>query len=140
MPTPHRRRYMCDYMKEYRGNPARHDELKTAHRLDSFKWRLSKLLSSQYEILLCEEYGPFKTFAENEEHEEDRKQVPASTDFNQIDLSHIDGEEGKINFSMFLVFPIFHIFSACFHSGGREIFKVILLAKISGWGEHVKTT
>jgi hypothetical protein len=63
MPTANRRGWMRDYMKEYRqgklrGNvagssahPSRCEELKTAHRLHSFKWRLSKPLSPQYEIL-----------------------------------------------------------------------------------------
>jgi hypothetical protein len=68
MPTAHRRQYMRDYMKEYRqgrlrgnaagrhphsGNPDRREKLKEAHRLDSFKWRISGFLGPQYEILLC---------------------------------------------------------------------------------------
>ena len=79
MPPANRTRWMRDYMTEYRqgklrgevvgrhlnsGNPHRREKLKKAHRLDSFKYRLSKLLSSQYEILLCIqyalEYGVFK--------------------------------------------------------------------------------
>lgn len=70
MPTANRRQWMRDYMKEYRqGNlrggvagqrpdSDRREMLKEAHRLDSFKWRLSKLSSPQYEILLCEQYAP----------------------------------------------------------------------------------
>jgi hypothetical protein len=42
----------------HHGNPAMRELLKEGHRLDSFKWRISKLLSSQYEILLYVEYAP----------------------------------------------------------------------------------
>lgn len=68
MPTANRGRWMQDYMKEYRQgrlrgdtagrhpDPTRCEKLKTAQRLYSFKWRLSKLLSPQYKILLCIQY------------------------------------------------------------------------------------
>jgi hypothetical protein len=72
MPTANRRRWMRDYMKEYRQGKLRGDvagrhshstkreDLKMAHRFESFKWRVSKLLGAQYEILLCVQYDPEK--------------------------------------------------------------------------------
>ena len=68
--TATRRRWMNNYMKDYRqgklrgdiagqhSQPTRCAELKAAHRIHSFKSRLSKLLSPQYEILACVQYEP----------------------------------------------------------------------------------
>jgi hypothetical protein len=73
MPTENRRRWMRHYMKEYRQGklrgdgterhprPDRCEKLKEAHRLNAFRWRLSKLLSPQYEIFLCRQYEPDST-------------------------------------------------------------------------------
>jgi hypothetical protein len=72
MPTENRRRWMRDYMKDYRQGklrkevvnghlysapPHRREELKEAHRLNSYKWRLSTLLSLQYEIFISMQLG-----------------------------------------------------------------------------------
>ena len=72
MPSLHhnkhwRREYMQDYRQGLlRGNgtkpsahPAKREKLKVAQRLYSFKWRLSKLLSRQYDILLFVQYEPY---------------------------------------------------------------------------------
>jgi hypothetical protein len=52
-----RRRYMSDYMKKYRQNPAKRKHLKMTHRLDSFQWRVAKLLGPRYEIWMCAQYA-----------------------------------------------------------------------------------
>jgi hypothetical protein len=71
MPSVHRdKRWRREYMKDYRQGLLRGDgtepstrstkreELKAAQRVYSFKWRLSKLLSHQYDILLFLQYEP----------------------------------------------------------------------------------
>ena len=63
---PWRREYMKDYRqgilrsnsKEPLAHSTKREELKVAQRLYSFKWRLSKLLSRQYDILLFLQYEP----------------------------------------------------------------------------------
>jgi hypothetical protein len=57
MTTPHRRRWMRDYMSNYRRHPEKNEALKKAHRFDSFLWRLSKCFGLQYYLLMCMEYG-----------------------------------------------------------------------------------
>jgi hypothetical protein len=113
--------WMRQYMREYRQgklcgdiagrdpNPHRYEALKTAQRLYSFKWRLSKLLGPQYEILLCVQYGPdygaFKTAD-----------------------GHILGPGEELLYEPKKVlrsFPQLKTFKRCFGMGGGELFKVL---------------
>jgi hypothetical protein len=122
MPTANRRRWMRDYMKEYRQgklrrgvvsrhlHPARVEKLKTVHRLNSFKWRLSKLLSPQYEILTCmqylPEYGVFKT--------------------DDGLILGFDEEFCYNNNEVLDAFPVLKKFKRNFDAGGGELFKAFL--------------
>lgn len=117
MPTANRRLWMRDYMKEYRqgklrggrveghfqpGNPDRREKLKEAHRLDSFKWRLSKLLGPQYDLLFYVQYEPEKWDNEYE--------LPC----------HKSGD-----------FPVSDWFWSHCDSGGGEIFKLFLFMRVN---------
>jgi hypothetical protein len=134
MPTANRRRWMRDYMKEYRQGklrkevtgrqpqpkenplPSRREKLKEAHRLDSFKWRLSRLLGPQYEILLYVQYGP------------------AYDVFNKADnlILGYDQEFYNNNEEIIACFPILeNEFKYICDRGGRELFKVFLFRKYS---------
>jgi hypothetical protein len=55
------RHYMNNYMKKYRQKRVKRDYLKMTHRIDSFKWRISKLLGPRYEILMCAQYDAYIT-------------------------------------------------------------------------------
>jgi hypothetical protein len=127
MPTANRRRWMCDYMKDYRqgklrgavprasADPARSDELRTANRLHTFKWRISVLLGPQYEILICMQYGP------------------EYMDF-KIDDGFIlgYGEDFLFNRKWILeaFSPLEEFKNAC-DAGGGELFKAFLIRKYS---------
>jgi hypothetical protein len=136
MPTANRSRWMRDYMKEYRqgklrgemlkghlhpGNPDRREQLKEAHRLDSFKWRLSQFLSPQYEILLGLEYGPHRGVFRDDSDEEEY------TTYGYY------GEEVCSNPRKVMYrFPeLREDFRHICDIGGGEIFKVFLLEKYS---------
>jgi hypothetical protein len=117
---------MGNYMKEYRqgrlrrGIPEgsiqhkRREKLKEDHRFYSFKWRLSKLLSRQYEILLFLQYEP--------EYDQ--------TDDDQF-IGYSDEFCNNIN-EVLLCFRIldFEFQCAC-DMGGSELFKAFLFRKYS---------
>jgi hypothetical protein len=130
MPTAYRRQWMRDYMKEYRrgklrgevikghlhpGNPGRREKLKEIHRLDSFKWRLSQLLSYQHEILFCIEYGPEYGIFKDEEG---------------VVISGYDEDLCNDVEEVLQMFPTLEDFYI-FDIGGSEIFKVFVLEKYS---------
>ena len=79
-----------------------------AHRFDSFKWRCSKLLSPQYEILVCVQYNqrkwPYKDM------------VPDRSDVNEKTILE--------------VFPDLDTFQDACEPGG-ELFKVFVLTKFN---------
>jgi hypothetical protein len=116
MPIAHRSRWMCDYMKEYRqgklrgrqveghpqpANPDRREKLKEAHRLNSRKWRLSKLLGPRYDLLFYVQY-------ESQEWDSSKYGYPRykSSDF-----------------------PVSEWFWHCCDSRGGEIFKLFLFLR-----------
>jgi hypothetical protein len=125
-PMPGRRRrsysWTRNYMKEYRQGKLRGDitdestrderreKLKEAHRLDSFKWRLSKLLGSQYEILLCVQYERiYRNYKSNN---------------GRIDVV----DTGSRVKDVLEACPILKSFKACCSPGGSEIFKAFVLS------------
>ena len=125
MSTATRCRWMREYMKEYRQgklrgaiagqqlDPDKRERLKETHRFDSFKWRLSKLLSPQYEILLCiqfyPEYGVFR----------DNKRVLM---YEKSFFSDVENVRGCL--------PILdEDFTGFCDEGGGELFKVFLFVK-----------
>jgi hypothetical protein len=121
MPTANRLRWRRDYMREYREGKLRRgmegkqscadgrEKLKQANRLDTFKWRLSKLLSPQYEILLYVEYPCVDGLFLSDE----RKLVHDSKEVMRC-------------------FPILkEEFKYLCDKGGSELFKVFLLQKCS---------
>jgi hypothetical protein len=128
MPTANRRLWMRDYMKEYRqgrlrggrveGHPqagisTKLEELRKTQRLQSFKWRIAALLSSQYEILLCLQYGPrFGNF-----RWDDGSITVYSQDF-------CNDKKETLQY-----FPILRDFKDTFEVGGDEIFKALVLRK-----------
>jgi hypothetical protein len=128
MPTANRLRSRRDYMRDYRaGNlrrgvagkqsrSARREKLKQANRLDTFKWRLSKLLSPQYEILLCVEY-------------------PAVYGVFEDDEGRIMGCNQHLVHDSKVIMRYFPILKEEFRYlcdiGGGELFKVFLLWKYS---------
>jgi hypothetical protein len=136
MPTENRRRWMRDYMREYRqgklrtetvqgclpaGNPDKREELKATNRLNNFKWRISELLGPQYEIIECIQDTPLRgtfedgewimTFCKEEFcRDMDRTDIFVSKDFRDIcDI------------------------------GGGEIFKALLLEKFSKKFDWINT-
>jgi len=109
MPTADRRYYMRGYMKEYRRHSVRHGELKTAHRLDTVKWRLSELLSSQYEILFFVQYKPVMWASKDT--------VPNWT------------KVGKNRLMEYL--PVLQWFKYVCDPGGCDLFKVFLFMRLN---------
>jgi hypothetical protein len=120
--------YMREYMREYRqgklrghlirGHPAssifaRRENLKMSHRLESFKWRLSRLLNSQYEILLCVEY----------------KSVDGMFKNGEDDILGYDEEIFHKSKEVLAEFPILKQFKAACNAGGSDLFKAIIFAK-----------
>ena len=133
MPTANRRRWMRDYMNEYRQGklwgdvtehhprPDRREKLKEAHRLDSFRWRLSKLLGPQYEIFLCIQYEI--DYSEFE---------PDGTLF-----MHDKKYYNDINMTLGDLLGLEEIFSRLCDIGSSELFKVFELKKYRmGFDQH----
>jgi hypothetical protein len=79
-----------------------------AHRFESFKWRFSKLLSAQYEILLCVQYDPEKWIGED--------MIPDWTHMNEDNIAEH--------------FPALEEFQFKCMPGG-EIFKVFVFTKFN---------
>jgi hypothetical protein len=118
--TRHRHDWMRDYMREYRQGKLRGtdvgrdsallrcENLKVAHRFTSFKWRFSKLLSPQYQILVCIQY------AQQEYHNKDL--IP---DWSSVDENTI-----------LEVFPELSMFQHTCKPGG-EIFKLFVFSRFN---------
>ena len=132
MPNVHSPYYMHDYMKEYRqgklrtevvkghvhpGNPARREKLNEANRLNTFKWRISKLLSPRYEILLCIQYRPEPEYCPFNE--------------NEVMIHTYSKEECNDIKEVIDWFPVLNEYFIDICNTGGEIFKVFLLEKYS---------
>jgi hypothetical protein len=109
MTTDRRRRYMSDYMKKYRQDLAKREDLKRDHRLNSFKWRLSTLLSAQYEILFYVQYEAIEWI--------DKEMIP---DWSRESMwTNLDS------------FPVLDYFWCMCDTGGNEVFKLFLFMKFN---------
>jgi hypothetical protein len=131
MTTPHRRSWMRKYMSGRRQDPEKAKEMRTAHRFDSFIWRLSQFLSPQYDILLCEQAGPFLAFdddsLQSSPSEVHKRDNVVGHEYESIkDEGDCDNLGGSHIFSTFPAFICFYIFC---HPGGGDIFKVFSIAK-----------
>jgi hypothetical protein len=130
MPTANRRRWMREYMKEYRqgklrgegvkghhqvANSAKVEKLRKTQRLQSFKWRIARLLSSQYEILMCAQGRPH------------------FGNFRDADGSiKIRGKELCSDIKEVLAdYELLEDFKDIFNMGGGELCKALLLRKYS---------
>jgi hypothetical protein len=94
-------------------NPAKREKLRKTQRLQSFKWRIATLLSPQYDILMCVQYGPeFRGF-----RADNGMPIIFSRNFCN-NTKQILG-----------LFPILRDFKETFEVGGDEIFKAFVLRK-----------
>jgi hypothetical protein len=116
-----RRRWMREFMSNYRQNPEKREELRKAHRFDSFIWRLSKFLGPRYDILMCHQGGPFLFYDSENPSVEDTE--------NNSD----DGPGTHI----FEAFPTFLIFYIVCEPGGGDVFKVFSYAKYYFYNSHI---
>jgi len=125
MLTANRRRWMRDYMREYRQGELRGDgvekspplerseALRASHRFHSYKWGFSKLLGPRYEILLCAQYGP--------EYGVFKVQDGMITGY---DYGFINDWKRVIRY-----FSILKLFKRACYLGVYELFKVFLFRK-----------
>ena len=129
MPSLHRNKcWRREYMKDYRQGLLRGDstkpsaratkceKLKVAQRIYSFKWRLSKLLSRQYDVLIFLQYKPeYGLFRDNHDM--------------------VSGYDDEFCNNADEVTSCFRILDADFeypcNTGGGELFKVFLFRTYS---------
>jgi hypothetical protein len=122
MTTPHRRRWMREFMLDYRRSPGKYEQLRKDHRVDSFIYRLSKLLSPRYDILMCMQYGPFLVHDISED---------ASLENNGGINRHEENFDDEFNDYPYPynTFPIFLYFYIYFEPGGGDVFKLFCYTK-----------
>jgi hypothetical protein len=136
MTPPHRRRWMREYMANYRRNPENGEELRKAHRFDSFVWRLSKSLSPRYDILMCVQHGPGPLSDDDVGEDNDRyspvekREGSVSIECKSEDIVLEDNTSTtELNPFEALPFPSFKLFYLYFKTGGEDIFKVFLYTR-----------
>jgi hypothetical protein len=120
---------MREYMANYRQKPEKREALRGAHRVDSFLWRVSKPLGPRYDILMCDQAGPF-LIADLEENIKHNQEHGVNTiDHDELDDFH----------QFFGAFSMFILFAKYCSPGGNDIFKVFSYIKDSWQNDIPKT-